>query len=161
MPTESSGGVADTGSDTTSDLSDSSSTSSSTTGMESDGGEDEDDSAADTSPPADLPSTVPYSAVQEIFDRDCVDGCHEQGGTYESLDLEGYARNELILVASAGSSLFHVVVGDSESSYLYHKCNGSQGMVGGMGGTMPRGAPRLEQEDIDTIRDWIDGGALP
>ena len=31
----------------------------------------------------------------------------------------------------------------------------------GMGSTMPRGAPPLPQADIDLIRDWIDGGALP
>jgi hypothetical protein len=61
---------------------------------------------------------------------------------------------------SNGSPLDHIEPGDHMSSYIWHKVNGTHLDVGGGGGKMPQGG-ELPQDQIDTIAQWIDEGALP
>jgi hypothetical protein len=49
-----------------------------------------------------------------------------------------------------------VVPGDAASSLLWNKVSG----VDLCGARMPLGRPPLPQEDIDSIQDWINAGAL-
>ena len=49
-----------------------------------------------------------------------------------------------------------VVASDSSSSVLYNKLDGGGGLCGNQ---MPRNAPKLAQNLIDMVRDWIDAGA--
>lgn len=138
--------------------SDAASTSTSTSSSTSIGSSSEDDGST---PPADVPHVVRFFDIQPIFAAHCVTDCHSPGGEYPELDLGPSARSNLVLVASAGSSLLLVSAGDHEASYLWHKINGTQGEVGGMGTRMPEGAEPLAQDDIDLIAAWIDGGAQP
>jgi hypothetical protein len=47
-----------------------------------------------------------------------------------------------------------------QDSYLWHKLQGTQDSVGGMGLTMPfTGA--LTEEELVAIQAWIEGGASP
>ncbi len=107
----------------------------------------------------DPPQAVSWAQVRTIIDDNCVEGCHEPGGTDESLDLSEQAYYAIYQVSSDQSLLFLVEPGSHEDSYFWHKINGSQGSVGGMGSRMPRGAEPLSQEDIDAVADWIDSGA--
>ena len=67
------------------------------------------------------------------------------------------------------AELIFVVPGDSANSYLWHKINGTQADVDGIGDQMPdddgfsdgMSADPLSQADIDTITGWIDDGANP
>jgi hypothetical protein len=109
----------------------------------------------------DPPRDVPLSEIVAILDAHCVDACHEPGGEHPSLDLSDDPRGETILVLGSQASIPHVVPGDHEGSYLWHKVSGSQGRVGGMGARMPAGAPPLQPGQIEAIADWIDIGAPP
>jgi hypothetical protein len=69
------------------------------------------------------------------------------------------AYDNLVGVPSAGvPDLTRVVAGDSESSYLINKLEGTHLDIGGVGAQMPLGG-MLSQEQIDEIRAWIDEGA--
>ena len=61
--------------------------------------------------------------------------------------------------ATFAPELVYVEPGSSATSYLYHKVAGTQASVGGVGGTMPPGGA-LTTEELATIREWIDAGAL-
>lgn len=54
-----------------------------------------------------------------------------------------------------------VTPGDSSQSYLMYKLDGTHLGVGGSGDSMPPGLPLLDQDTRDSIRGWIDEGALP
>lgn len=61
--------------------------------------------------------------------------------------------------ATFAPDLVYVEPGRSAASYLYHKVAGTQASVGGVGGSMPPGG-MLAAEELATIREWIDAGAL-
>ena len=50
---------------------------------------------------------------------------------------------------------------DTANSYLWHKVNGTQGNIGGDGAQMPKNNPALSNSNLNTIEDWINGGAQP
>jgi len=89
-------------------------------------------------------------------------GCHQvgaSGGLLMGMDAASAYASMVNVPSSNGMP--HVTPGDSDNSYLFHKSNGSQADVGGGGSTMPLGAPKLGQADIDTITAWITDGAAP
>jgi hypothetical protein len=61
----------------------------------------------------------------------------------------------LVNVASLQVAGDRVEPGDPDGSYLIHKLEGTAAV----GGRMPLGGTPLDQETIDTIRDWILDGA--
>ena len=119
--------------------------------------------ATDDSPTASpVGATILFGAdIQPIFDgpAGCTNiGCHGNfflGG----LDLRAntsYAS--LVSVLSSQASIILVVPGKADSSFLVQKLEGTQGA--GEGVQMPFGTLPLDVADIQTIRKWIDEGAL-
>ncbi len=100
--------------------------------------------------------TPGFGEVERILAVHC-DSCHKQGG------LGGFqyaGREDLVNKKSNGSPLDYVKPGNLEESYLYRKIEGTQVEAGGMGGQMPSGS-QLDPKEIDTIKNWILGGANP
>ncbi len=100
--------------------------------------------------------------VQPIFDSYCVQ-CHMLEAPQADLVLEeGEAYSNLVGVKSTQSSQLRVHAGSPEKSYLIDKLRGTQVRGGGFGSGMPlsEGSYRpLAQQDIQTIVNWITGGA--
>ncbi len=107
----------------------------------------------------DPPEPVTWAQISMIIADNCVTACHEPGGSDDSLDLSEQAYYAIYQIPSDQSLLSLVEPGSHEESYFWHKVNGSQGSVGGMGSRMPRDAEPLPQEQIDQIAAWIDAGA--
>ncbi len=106
--------------------------------------------------------------VQPIWDAHCVDACHEEGGQWGFLlDMSGDAYGVLVDKPSPSyMSLTLVVPGEPNESFVWHKIMGTQASVGGGGVQMPSARPMMEptvlsQEELDTIEQWIAGGANP
>lgn len=131
-----------------------------------DDGDDGDDGAADGGTAGGM-MVSHAEEIQPIWDRSCVAGCHEAGGSASYLDLsEGMAYAELVDVDSVGASALKLVVpGDPDSSFLYLKITGDlDGVDGTVGLQMPltpdfTGSDPLPQAEQDLIRDWIASGA--
>ncbi|WP_434420793.1 hypothetical protein [Nannocystis pusilla] len=106
---------------------------------------------------------TPGSAMQAIWDNHCVEACHVQGGSAEGWFVltEDLAHDSIVNQPSFEAPLLRVAPGDHQSSYLWHKVNGSHIEVGGNGVRMPAEAAPLPQDVIDEIAAWIDQGALP
>jgi hypothetical protein len=87
--------------------------------------------------------------------------CHGAGSGGLTLGADAAtAYAALVGVKSIGSPLNHVEAGDSTASYLINKLEGTQIEAGGSGGKMPL-AGMVSADQIQTIKDWIDAGALP
>lgn len=85
--------------------------------------------------------------------------CHNPGGRLFTggLDLATDPYTSLVGVASRDNpGAVRVVPGDAENSYLLHKIEGRQGIVGLQ---MPRLGPPLTSGQIEIIRRWIAEGA--
>jgi mono/diheme cytochrome c family protein len=113
------------------------------------------DAAADA--PRDA-AAVTYAAVDAIFQTACV-RCHGASG---GLNLATPAAAYTALVgapaagtACAGGGRVRVVAGNPMGSLLYLKLVNMQTC----GNSMPRSGP-LTPAQIDTVRQWIQGGAL-
>ena len=57
--------------------------------------------------------------------------------------------------ASGAPDRVLVVAGDADRSYLFHKLEREGGIVGD-----PMPPAPLEDDRLELVRDWIDGGAL-
>mgnify|MGYP005725959929 CR=1 FL=1 len=102
------------------------------------------------------PAEATFASIQvNVLNRSCaISGCHN--GT-ESPNLnEGVAYNNIVNRASGQRNFNLIEPGNPNSSYLYLK------LVGGniSGGIMPRGQSRLSAAVTDSIRAWIENGAL-
>lgn len=108
--------------------------------------------ATDTvAPPTDLPTQAPPAGisfandVMPIFNASCVK-CHGVEQVKEGLDMTSYA------VLMAGSFNGPVITpGDAENSFLVQQV---------VEGEMPKRGPKLTAEQIQTISDWVNQGAL-
>ncbi len=90
--------------------------------------------------------------VQPIFTQNCV-SCHPSSG---NLDLRpGQSYDNLVNVPASGYNGTRVVPNEPENSILYKKIDGS----GAYGSNMPLGGS-LSQAQINTIKQWIQEGAL-
>ncbi len=114
--------------------------------------------------------------IQPIIDATCVSECHETGGHWFYLDLTGNAYDRLVGEKGPTQAITMNLVepGSLEESYLWHKLNGTHedvapgtlqmpvetddppGTVNATYMTVP-----LPQADLDTIEEWIVGGAPP
>jgi hypothetical protein len=105
--------------------------------------------------------SVPYSRVQEVFATNGCVACHP--GVNPALDLTaGKSYADLVGVrALEDPRLYRVVAGDPARSFLYLKIGGDPPIfdIPAIGTRMPPGAPRIPEEDIALVRDWILGGA--
>jgi hypothetical protein len=93
--------------------------------------------------------------VQPILTANCAKaGCHVAGATFPNLSA-GKMHAATVGVASkdcAGNKV--VVAGDPTKSSLYARIAGTS-----CGLRMPKGAAPLANAKIQTIEDWITGGA--
>ena len=98
---------------------------------------------------------VSYAAdVQPIWSVNCT-GCHGAGGN-AGLDLRVPAsRTHLVDVAAVNWTGVLVFAGDPDQSVLYLKLMGASGV----GDRMPQGGV-LDTDALETVRRWIDEGAL-
>ena len=88
---------------------------------------------------------ISFSAnVMPILERDCV-RCHGAGRASGGVMVDSYTN---IMAGANGQAI--VVPGKAASSILVDVL---------VTGAMPRGAARLSDADIETIRAWVDAGA--
>ena len=94
----------------------------------------------------------------EFFEQFCT-SCHGGVSPAKGLDLSGEDAYELLVDVPSiqRPELDRVTPGDADNSYLIIKLEGGPNMAGSR---MPRSRPARPQEEIDTIRMWIDEGAL-
>ncbi|MCS6925477.1 MAG: hypothetical protein NZ578_06205 [Candidatus Binatia bacterium] len=105
-------------------------------------------------------SDTSFAPVQAIFSTRCAGtGCHVGPSPAQGLDLSaGRAFRALVPVRSTQiRSRFLVNPGDAGSSYLFQKVTG-ENIVGAR---MPPVNCCLSASELDTIEDWINGGAAP
>ena len=101
--------------------------------------------------------------VEAIFLPSCATpACHSSTAAQAGLVLEAEAAyaNIVNVPSTQVGDLDRVQPFDPAQSYLYLKITGQQASVGGSGSQMPLGAPPLSQEAIETIRLWIEQGAV-
>jgi len=95
------------------------------------------------------------SQVQTIFSLRCT-GCHIAGGESAFLPLDAsVSYGNIVNQPATQSSGTLVIPGNSSESVLFLRVSGSS-----LGTMMPKGQVPLSQEDQETIRVWIDEGAL-
>ena len=97
------------------------------------------------------------SSIQSlVFTPQCV-MCHGDDVAEAGLNLEeGTSFASLVNVSSTQVALDLVEPNDAENSYLIHKLDGRDGIVGDR---MPYDAEFLSEADIEVIKQWINDGA--
>jgi hypothetical protein len=102
--------------------------------------------------------------VQPILNRHCAlaSGCHAGISPAANQNLSaGLTWVNVVNVDSVEvPTLKRVRPFESNQSYLVNKIEGTAGEVGGVPSRMPPGRPPLSPGEIQTIRRWIDQGAL-
>jgi hypothetical protein len=107
------------------------------------------------------PATTLTQLQSTVFTPRC-SGCHSGGGANlpSSMNLSSAANSYAALVAVASSqqnTVMRVAVNSAATSYLVQKIEGA-GTISGS--RMPAGGPFLDQTTIDTVKSWINAGAL-
>ena len=100
--------------------------------------------------------------VQPIFTANCaLSGCHAGTAPVLGQNLAaGLAYGSVVEVpAQEAPGYFRVRPFFPDSSYLVHKIEGTQTLLGGSGARMPLGAAPLTAAEVATIRSWIAVGA--
>ena len=99
---------------------------------------------------------VTYEAdVRPIFERNCGGGSCHIGGKVGGVDLSSYDAVMASIGVRYGGRV--VVPGDPETSPIVDKIKNDTPRFGQR---MPRGAEPLSGDDIHTIEEWIEGGAI-
>ena len=103
------------------------------------------------------PPPLTWSAdIQPILQSYSCTGCHSSRMPDLSTILTIQAGDRS--GSNSGANMPWITAGDPSQSYLLHKVMGTQGSVGGGGGTMPQGGS-MSQSDIDSLELWINQGA--
>jgi mono/diheme cytochrome c family protein len=116
------------------------------------------------SPEGEIQPTL--ASIQEHVFTPICSACHVQGGTgaLMLLDTEANSYEHLVGVNAPPASYYcrpwpRVSPGDPDNSCIVMKLEDAPGILGD---PMPRPPlPRLDQEQIDAIRQWIADGANP
>jgi hypothetical protein len=98
-----------------------------------------------------------FSSIQtELFNKNCAaSGCHSGNFPGGGLDLsEGKAYQNIVSVKSSQNDLKLIEPGNSSLSFLYQRVSTND-----QGSVMPNSG-RMRQYMIDTLKAWIDGGAI-
>ena len=99
--------------------------------------------------------------IQPIWDAACTTGCHEAPGPSGGLDLAAPAFGRIVNAPAIDvPSMDSIAPFAPDDSYLWHKLQGTQASVGGLGLTMPK-FTTLPVEDLARIEAWIVAGAPP
>ena len=118
----------------------------------------EDDTGApvDTASPA-VEDPTHDQHIQPIWTTKCGD-CHTVYNEGSLRLLDAYDR--IVGVPSEDVSVLNLIQPfEPESSYLWHKVEGTHLSVGGQGSTMPTGSLVLEDHERQTLENWILDGA--
>jgi len=109
------------------------------------------------SPATTLEPTLDSIQANVFSVSSAIPGCHGDGTVQFGLRLDpGFSAGNLIDVASPQDpTLIRVIPGNSNSSFLIQKLEGTQTV----GMRMPAFSPPLPQSTIDVIRQWIQDGA--
>jgi len=137
-----------TGDDTTGD---------DTTGDDTTGDDTTGDDTTTTGEPAGLSWALDVHPV--VVANNC--GCHGNGAGGLTMTGAANSHTNLVGVMSNQSKFKRVEPGDPGSSYLVNKLDGTHINVGGMGQSMPLGAPLFPKATIELVEQWIADGALP
>jgi hypothetical protein len=87
-------------------------------------------------------------------------GCHQVGASGGLLmGMDAASAYAAMVNVPSSNGMPYVTPGDPANSYMFHKVSGTQLDAGGGGSTMPLGAPKLGQADLDAISAWIADGA--
>ena len=101
------------------------------------------------------------TVVDEVLSKSCSNfaSCHDSmGPPAGGLDLATDPHGAMVGVTAVGvMGRTLVVPNDPASSYLYEKITSDTPAAGTR---MPQGGFVLEQDKIDLVRAWIEGGAL-
>ncbi|HKP58578.1 MAG TPA: hypothetical protein VJV78_17755 [Polyangiales bacterium] len=105
-----------------------------------------------------------FAAIQQvIFEKNnCTNRMCHGAAAMGGLDLRAEAAYEsLIEVKATSSSLFRVMPGEPDESFLYNKLRAATepGSVDVEGSPMPSGAAPLKREHLEAVRKWIEAGA--
>lgn len=136
-----------------------------TTGETGTPGDTDTDADSDSDADSDTDTTVDTSAtwatdVAPIIESKCA-SCHFQPPGAPSGGLEIVDHTSIVNVASTQvPSMPYITPGDPDTSYLWHKLDGTHLDVGGSMSAMPLSA-RLPDDQLATIQGWILGGAKP
>lgn len=96
-----------------------------------------------------------YSNV--ISTRCATSGCHVSSHPYLDLSNKELAYTKLINKKNHSNTFDYIEPNEPDNSYLYLKIIGDPGA----GARMPKnGPPYLTEDEISTIREWIESGAL-
>lgn len=132
-------------------------TAASTTGESTAAGSSEESSSSTGAP------TVDYATmVQPIWNTACT--CHLMGpsgtmtATVLTLNAEVSYANLVDVPSEEAMGMVRIAPGDLQSSYLWHKLQGTQIEAGGSGSAMPQ-IGMLTDEQLQAIQDWIMQGA--
>lgn len=119
-------------------------------------------STNDTADTASLTSTFSSIKSNILSTITCARSlCHNAASAQNGLDLETNPYTALVGVASQTASMNRVTAGDTSQSYLVHKLENTQSAVtGGAGVQMPKDGTPLTTDQINTIKEWINNGAL-
>ncbi len=102
--------------------------------------------------------------VQQVLNRSCVGGCHEQEGSGQrqaGLVLTSDVSYGELLDPTASKNGPHVIPGNPDQSLLIWKLEGKDAAGRRVfGEQMPLGRPALSGDEIAAIRAWIQEGAL-
>ena len=97
---------------------------------------------------ADGPKITYEDQVRPIFREHCF-ACHNQGKATNDLALDSYER-----IRKGGASGEAIVPGDPDGSYLFSLVSHKDQPH------MPPGGDKIADAKIETLRQWIAGGAL-
>jgi hypothetical protein len=98
-----------------------------------------------------------FTSIQtELFNKNCaLSGCHSGSFPAGGMDLtEGKAYQNIVSIKNSAKDLNLIEPSNSTQSFIYQKVSSFD-----PGFVMPA-AGRLPQYTIDTLRVWIDAGAL-
>lgn len=100
------------------------------------------------------------ATVQPLFDQAC--NCHQSTPLMAPFSLKAADAYDNIVGAPASQlpSMPLVTPGKLNQSYLWHKLDGTQLEVGGLGARMPSNIP-LDESQKDIVARWIAAGAPP
>lgn len=105
--------------------------------------------------PTNVSTLSTFSSIQlNVFDPFCaISGCHN--GT-QSPNLNASVAYTNILNIPSSQGVVYILPGNPNNSYLYRKLTG----MNIVGDRMPRGRGPLPPAALDSIRVWIEKGAL-
>jgi len=86
------------------------------------------------------------------------EGCHSAALAEGGLDLQTDMLAATVGVSSTQSLEMELIANrDHLQSYLWHKVNGTHGIAGGSGSSMPLGG-EISSQEVELLAYWIDIG---